>query len=68
MPPQRDHVGDADPISLALASHRIPRRRAERMRASLPQWSRESPWLAFNRSISREEWTTPADSWIGRQR
>jgi AraC family transcriptional regulator len=28
----------------------------------------ESPWRAFNRSISREKWTTPADSWIGRQR
>jgi hypothetical protein len=38
------------------------------MRASLPQWYRESPWLAFNRCISREEWTRPTDAWIAQHR
>ena len=45
-------------LFLAAASRCVPERREARMRASLPQWSRESPWLAFNRCISREEWTT----------
>jgi hypothetical protein len=68
MPLRRDHIGDAVPLSLAVASHRVPERRAVRMRANLLQWNRESPWRAFNRGISRKELTTPADSWIGRQR
>jgi hypothetical protein len=65
---QRINIGDPDPLSLGVASHLIPERRAERIRASLLQWNRESPWRAFNRKISREEWKTPADSWIGGKR
>lgn len=68
MPVQRAHIVDADPFSLGFASRRVRERRRARMRANLPQWTRESPWLAFNRSIAREAWTTPADSWIGQQR
>jgi hypothetical protein len=60
--------GDTHPLSSAFASRCVRERRRARMRASLPQWNRESPWLAFNRCISREEWTTPADTWIGQQR
>ena len=68
MPMHRAHMGSADPLSLAVAPHRVPGRRAARARANVLQWSRESPWLALNRRISRNVWTTPADSWIGRQR
>jgi len=67
MPVQRTH-GDTGPLSLVFASRFVRERRRARMRACLPQWNRESPWLAFNRCISREEWTTPADTWIGQQR
>jgi hypothetical protein len=38
------------------------------MRASVPQWNLESPWLAFNRCISREEWTRPTEAWIAQHR
>ena len=32
---------------------------------SLLNW--ESPWLAFNRCISREEWTRPTGAWIAKK-
>jgi hypothetical protein len=67
MPVQRAH-GDTDPFSLAFASRFVRELRSARMRASLPQWNRESLWLALNRCISRAEWTTPADSWLAQQR
>jgi hypothetical protein len=67
MPLPRAH-GDTDLLSLAFASRFVRERRRARVRASLPQWNRESPWLTLNRCISREEWTTPAESWIGQQR
>jgi hypothetical protein len=37
----------------------------ETLAPSLPQTENcESPWLALNRCIAREEWTSPAHSWI----
>ena len=33
-------------------------------RAHIGAWNRESLWLAFNRCISRKEWTRPTDAWI----
>jgi hypothetical protein len=65
---QRARIGDTHPLSLVFAPRCARERLRARMRANLPQWNRESPWLAFNRRIAREEWTTPADSWIGQQR
>jgi hypothetical protein len=65
---QRAHIGDAVPLSLAVASRCVRERRGARMRASLPQWNRESAWLALNRCISQEEWTRPTDSWIAQGR
>jgi hypothetical protein len=37
-------------------------------RASFLQWNRESPWLALNQCIAREEWTRPTHSWIAVRR
>lgn len=65
---QRPQTGYAVLLFLAAASRCVPERREARMRASLPQWSRESPWLAFNRCISRQEWTKPTGAWIAQHR
>ncbi len=64
---QRAHVDDVVPLSLAIASRCVRERRRAHMRASLPQLNWESPWLAFNRCISRAEWTRPTDAWIAKK-
>jgi hypothetical protein len=64
---QRAHIDAVVPLSLAVASRYVRERRRAHMRASLPQ-NRESPWLAFNRCISREEWTGPTEAWIAQHR
>jgi hypothetical protein len=51
---QQSNISDADRLSSSVARHWIERRR--KSRASFSQWSSESPWLALNRSIAREEW------------
>jgi hypothetical protein len=51
---QQNNIGDADRLSSSVARHWMERRR--KSRACFSQWSSESPWLALNRSIAREEW------------
>jgi len=42
--------------------------RKAHFRTSFLQWNCESPWLALNRCIAREEWARPTHSWMAQQR
>src|ERR1700689_4586231 len=65
---QWSNVVEADPLALTAASRLAKERPHAGIRASFPKWSRESPWLALNRCISREGWTGPTPSWMAQQR
>jgi hypothetical protein len=47
------NIMHADPLSLAVARRWMEDRRKSRSWADYSQRSRESPWLALNRSIAR---------------
>jgi hypothetical protein len=56
---QRSNIANTDPLVSNVAG---------RTRAGFRPWNVESPWLALNRCIAREEWTAPTYSWISQQR
>jgi hypothetical protein len=65
---QQSNIGDADPVAFTAARRCAEERLRTRTRSGFPQWNCESPWLALNRRIAREEWTRPTHSWIAQQR
>jgi hypothetical protein len=65
---QQGNMSSWDPLASTVASRYLGERRKPRCRPSFPQWRLDSPWLALNRCISREQWTRPTDSWIAQQR
>jgi len=65
---QQSNISDAGPFALTVARRCVERRRKAHIRTSFLQWNSESPWLALNRCIAREEWTRPTHSWIAQQR
>jgi hypothetical protein len=60
-------IGDSDPLISAIFRHCVEERRYVRRRVGFLRWNRESPWLALNQYIAREEWTRPTHSWIARR-
>jgi hypothetical protein len=50
---QQSSITPADPLSLAVARRWMGERPNARNWANFSQWSRESRWLALNRSIAR---------------
>lgn len=65
---RQSNISDAGPFALTVSLRRLEGRRKSHTRASFQQWNCESPWLALNRCIAREEWTRPTHSWMAQQR
>jgi hypothetical protein len=65
---QQRNISGAHPFVFTIARRCVEQRLRDRTRASFPQWNCESPWLALNRCIAREEWTGPTHSWVVQQR